>query len=105
MLEKDRQLVVKFKQQLETITEVRRMIVFGSRARGDFDFGSDLDIFVELPNLTSELRERIFNIAWEISFENEIVISTLLASSNMLIDSPLAGNPILRIIHSEGIAV
>ncbi len=105
MLEKDRQLVVKFKQQLETITEVRRMIVFGSRARGDFDFGSDLDIFVELPNLTSELRERIFNIAWEISFENEIVISTLLASSNMLIDSPLAGNPILRTIHSEGIAV
>lgn len=105
MLEKDRQLVVKFKQHLETITEVRRMIVFGSRARGDSSPGSDLDVFIELPGLSYELRDKIFNIAWELSYENEIVISTLLATSKMMVNSPFAANPILRTIQTEGIAV
>jgi predicted nucleotidyltransferase len=105
MHQEDILLAINFKQRLEAITEVKQMIVFGSRARGDSSPGSDLDVFIELPGLSHELRDKIFNIAWELSFENEIVISTLLATSKMLVNSPLAANPILRTIQAEGVAV
>ena len=69
------------KQRILAITPVERMVVFGSRARGDSVNESDLDVFIELPILTPSLRVQIFEIAWEISLEHGVVISTLLASS------------------------
>lgn len=101
----DKLLAIEFKRRLEALTEVKQMIVFGSRARGNSSPGSDLDVFIEDPDLSNKLREKIFEITWEVSFENEIVISTLLATSKMLVNSPLAANPILHTIQAEGIAV
>ncbi len=105
MHQEDKLLAIKFKRRLEAISEVNQMIVFGSRARGDSSLGSDLDVFIEIPNLTYELRDKIFNIAWELSFENEIMISTLLSTSKMMVNSPFAANPILRTIQAEGVEV
>jgi len=106
MLQPDDSLIVNvYKQRVQEITPLERMIVFGSRARGDAGKESDLDIFIELPDLTSHLHQQILEIAWEISLDHGRVISTFLTSTPLLIDSPLAGNPILRVIQSEGIAV
>ncbi len=101
----DSRIASLFKQRVMAITPVKRMIVFGSRARGDAVKESDLDIFVEVPLITPDLRQQIYEIAWEIGFDNEIVISTLLTSTPLLIKGPFAGNPILRAIEQEGIAI
>ena len=90
---------------IQAITPVERVIVFDSRARGDATQESDLDIFIELPVLSPNLRQQILDIAWEISFEHEVVISVFLTSTPLLVNSPVAGNPILCTIQSEGIAV
>lgn len=79
--------------------------MFGSRARGDWQEDSDLDVFIEVPDLDAILRRKISEIAWEISLEDGVVISTFVATSDALVESPLAANPILRVIQSEGIAV
>lgn len=81
------------------------MIVFGSRARRDAVKESDLDVFIELQTINPHLRSQILEIAWEIGFDNDIVISIFLTSTSLLIDSPLAGNPILRTIQLEGVTV
>jgi predicted nucleotidyltransferase len=101
----DFQIASLFKQRLQAITPVKRLIVFGSRARGDAVRDSDLDVFVELPELNKNLRQQVIEIAWEIGFENGVVISVFLTSTPLLKDSPLAGNPILRAIQLEGVPV
>ena len=101
----DTQVVQLLKQRIQAITKIERMIVFGSRARGDATQESDLDVFIELPEVTAALRRQIYMIAWEIGFDQGLVISTFLVSTPLLVNSPLAANPILRAIETEGVVV
>src|SRR4030066_502655 len=99
----DLQIARQLKQRVQAIIPVQRFGVFGSRARGNADQESDLDCFIETSRVTPNIRKQVYDIAWEIGFEHEIVISTFLASSGLLIDSPLAANPLLRAIETEGV--
>jgi predicted nucleotidyltransferase len=81
------------------------MIVFGSRARDDATAESDLDIFIELDELTPIIREKIYRIAWKVGFDHGLVIFPLLISTPLLITSPLSANPIMTVIEKEGVAV
>ncbi len=49
--------------------------LFGSRARGDDTAESDLDIYIETGSLTRQERRLISDIVWEVSFENDVLVS------------------------------
>ncbi len=101
----DERIVRKFKRRLQAISPIKRLVIYGSRARGDASEDSDLDIFIELSDLTPQLRRQISDIAWEVGFSEGVVISTFVATTQAIIDSPLAANPILKAIQAEGIAI
>lgn len=101
--EVDRHIVHEFKQRLSADVPILDLRVFGSRTRGDFTDESDLDLFIEVEVLTPQVRRRIFEIAWEVGFERDRVISTFVASSDQIKAGPLAANPILLEIENEGV--
>jgi len=72
------------KQKLETVlSDVQAEIVlYGSRARGDFDQDSDIDVAVIVPGLTREKKEQILEAVVEVEFDHSRAISALVFSKS-----------------------
>ncbi|MCP2520812.1 nucleotidyltransferase domain-containing protein [Candidatus Aminicenantes bacterium AC-335-K20] len=52
------------------------LILFGSYARGDYEFGSDIDVLLVIKEeLTKEEKEKISELSCELSLEYETVIT------------------------------
>ena len=105
LLREDLKIAHLLRKRLEAIPTFKRMVIFGSRARGEASPDSDLDLFIEVSDLNEEIRYQIQLAAWEESLENGVVISTFIASTDSLVNSPLAANPLLKAIELDGVVV
>ncbi|MCD6138203.1 MAG: nucleotidyltransferase domain-containing protein [Deltaproteobacteria bacterium] len=105
MISKDYSIARELKERLSKVASVVDIIVFGSRARGDQDEYSDMDVFIEVASLDKELKEKIYDIVWEVGFENFMVISPLICTRDEIENSPLRSAPIVKNIFEEGVRV
>ena len=103
LTETDRQVVREFKRRLADIVPILDLRVFGSRVRGDAVPDSDLDVFIELEACTPELRQRISEVAWEVGFEMDRVISTVVTTRHELEHGAMGANPLVLNIEHEGV--
>ncbi|MGD0586126.1 MAG: nucleotidyltransferase domain-containing protein [Oryzomonas sp.] len=94
-----------FEKRVSKLTPLLDFRLFGSRARGDADEFSDMDIFMEFETVDKELRKMVKNAAWEMTLETGIVVTTLLFSRYEIEESALRSSPIIRVIMDEGVPV
>ena len=105
MIEHDIQTARELKKRVSKLTPLIDFRIFGSRARGDADEYSDMDIFMEFETVDKDLRNRVKNAAWEMTLESGIVVTTLLFSRYEIESSPLRSSPIVRVIMEEGVSI
>lgn len=97
-----------FKHRLEIVYEdnLKDIILFGSRARGDFTKESDIDVLVILGNITSYEDEfnKIFRIQREVEreYDDRIIISAILAIQN---DYKTGLEPLYLNVQKEGVSL
>ena len=91
----------KLKRGLKEIDPEIEIILFGSRARGDFKRGSDWDVLLLTnKNFGYDIRQKMRDVIFEIELESEEPISTLIYSKEEWND--LEVTPLHQIIEAEG---
>jgi len=106
MKEREKEVVNSFKQLLSQRVSLHSIIVFGSRARGDADPDSDMDVLVILsgPN-TAKARRHVSDCAWEAGFEYGLVVSPVVVSHERWENGPEQYSLLAQAVEEEGIAV
>ena len=102
----DRKLVEQFKRlMIEQDIPLYKTIVFGSRARGDAEPDSDLDVLVLVEHLNPAMRRTISHCAWEIGFEAGILIQTVAMSRDEAEYGPEQSSLLMLAVKEEGVPV
>lgn len=105
MQQKDLDIAQTLKAKISSLVPVLDFRIFGSRARGDADPFSDMDVFIEVDLINKNLKEAIHDLTWEVGFENFMVICPLIFTRDEIENSPLRSSPIVRNIFNEGVRV
>lgn len=101
----DREIARELRQRLAHRLKIEDFRVYGSRVRGDATPYSDLDVYLVVTELTPALRRWIDEVAWELGFDNDRVISTLVTTRRGLEQGPFGAQPVVQVIEREGIPV
>ena len=104
LTERDKTIVDLFARKVRERYPEARIWAFGSRARGDHDEESDLDLCVVLDCMDKTASRAIVDIAWEVGFENDLLIAPVIFDTKTFMIFPGDANPLVQSILEEGIA-
>ena len=79
--------------------------LFGSRARGEGDEESDLDVFIVLPRVEWELEKKIYGLSFDISLERGVLISPILYSQKDVENPSIIISPLYQTVQREGVKI
>jgi predicted nucleotidyltransferase len=104
MQDRDRRILSVFAERVRAVFPAARIWAFGSRTHGEFSEDSDLDVCLVLDHLDASTRRRISDIAWEIGFEQDVLISTVVFEARQFEQGACSVSPLVKSIRTEGIA-
>lgn len=84
---------------------IEKVIVFGSRARGDAEEDSDLDLFVVVSQRNRPIKEAIDKCCWQVGFEEGIIIQTVVMTRDEADNSPQRSSLLMQASRQEGVAI
>lgn len=93
------QIQEQYSNRIETV------ILFGSKARGDADAESDIDLLVKVDAETREFRSKLWQIASDISLEFNVVLSPRVIGQARWEELSRMRLPLYRAITVDGIAL
>ena len=94
-----------FKSLLIKRVKLHYLVLFGSRARGDADPDSDMDVLVVVDELTKKVEDYISDCAWESCFKHGIVMIPIVFSTDEWDRGPERSSLLAEAVRSEGVPI
>jgi predicted nucleotidyltransferase len=94
-------IVHEFKQAVGAKYIVSDIRLFGSNARGDATDESDIDIFLQVADLTKDMEQDVYNMAYELELKYDCLIDIIILS-DAVVKTHADQLPIYRNILQEG---
>ena len=88
---------------LSTLPEIERVLFFGSRARGDFDGSSDLDLLIVVTDI--RVKNRVIGILHDIELEYDVPISPVVFTSKEYKINKSLKSTFIENLERDGIAL
>ncbi len=105
----DNRVLAEFRRRLpdKLKNNLKRIIVYGSRARGDAAEDSDLDVAVLVKEKNSKIEKELEDIAYDVMWEFDFnpIISLKVFSHSRFQDAIDQGFSFYRHVMKEGVAV
>ena len=105
MSKEDRKILNEFTSRVRKKFSDARVWAFGSRARGGATWESDFDIFIVLSEVDKKTDRWIRDLAWEVGFENDRVITTILLDREQFEHGPMSESTLVDNVLREGISI
>jgi predicted nucleotidyltransferase len=109
MKERDKELVSEFKRRLSSDLErrLRKLIVFGSRVKGEATEDSDLDIIALIDEKTPEIEKKLEDIAYQVMWDHDFrpIISLKVFTESHFYSALNKGFSFYRNVEKEGVSV
>ena len=104
MSKEDRKILDEFTTCVRGRFSDARVWAFGSRARGEATWESDFDLLIVLSEVDQKTDRWVRDIAWEVGFENDRVITTVLLDRAQFEHGPMSESTLVENILREGIS-
>lgn len=101
---KDRKILDEFTARVRERFSDAQVWAFGSRARGEATWESDFDLLIVLSDVDQKTERWIRDVAWEVGFENDLVITTVLLDKEQFEYGPMSESTLVANILREGIS-
>lgn len=99
----EKQILETFAHLVRKKASLRSVVLFGSRARGDAEPDSDMDVLVIVDDLMEKDEDYISECAWEAGFESGIVVVPVVFSRFEWESGPERYSLLAEAIKSDGV--
>lgn len=106
---RDRALIEELKNMLpsDVMGHLRKIIIFGSRVRGEATEDSDLDVVVLVDEKTPEIEKSLEDVAYQVMWDHDFrpIISLKVIAESEYSSALVKGFSFYRYVEKEGVAV
>ena len=99
----EKQILATFANLVRRKVSLRSIVLFGSRARGDAEPDSDMDVLVVVDDLTEKDENYISECAWEAGFSSGIVVVPVVFSRAEWENGPERYSLLAEAVKFEGV--
>jgi DNA polymerase sigma len=106
MNEVEKSVLARFKTLLLKQVTLHKLILFGSRARGDADPYSDMDVVIIVDGTADQaIRDYISHCAWEAGFQQGIVVVPVVFTRDEWENGPERHSLLVQAVKTDGITL
>jgi uncharacterized protein len=104
LTQKQAQALIEIRDQINDKFDIKKIILYGSIVRGDFDEESDIDLLIITSDiLPRRVRHEITDIVFDVNLKYETNYSTLVVDNSSWRNGPYSILPIHDEIEKEGV--